>query len=86
MKKEDLVAKVAEKLETSKESVRRIIDSSIEVMKETLTQNKEEINISGFIKITPIDKPARPGRNPKTGETIMIGAKTSYKAKMSDNL
>jgi DNA-binding protein HU-beta len=37
------------------------------------------VNISGFAKFAKIKRPARQGRNPATGETIQIKAKTVAK-------
>ncbi|MBO7081966.1 MAG: integration host factor subunit alpha [Neisseriaceae bacterium] len=35
-------------------------------------ENGEEVKITGFGSFILHDKPARPGRNPKTGEQVMI--------------
>lgn len=37
-------------------------------------------NIPGVVKLTVIDKPARQGRNPATGEVLNIAAKKGIKA------
>lgn len=50
----------------------------------------EEVNIPGIGKLKRLDKPARPGRNPMTGEALTIAAKKQAKfsqsAKLSDAL
>jgi DNA-binding protein HU-beta len=38
-----------------------------------------EVKFTGFGKFTTVDKPAREGRNPQTGETMKIAAKTAPK-------
>ena len=37
--------------------------------------NNEEVKLSGFGNFELIDKKARPGRNPKTGEDVTISAR-----------
>lgn len=37
---------------------------------------KEELTVPGIGKFSVVEKAARTGRNPKTGETIQIAAKT----------
>lgn len=39
----------------------------------------EEINLFGIAKIKVVERPARTGRNPRTGETIQIPAKRALK-------
>ena len=41
----------------------------------------EPVNMSGFCKFVKVDRPARMGRNPATGETIKI--KASKKARIT---
>jgi DNA-binding protein HU-beta len=38
-----------------------------------------EVKFTGFGKFTTVDKPAREGRNPQTGETMKIASKTAPK-------
>ena len=45
-----------------------------ETIKETLI-NGEEVKVSGFGNFQLKDKPARPGRNPRTGEDVEISAR-----------
>ena len=49
-----------------------IIDNLIEIIKNTL-ESGEDVLILGFGKFEFRDKPARPGRNPKSGKEYIIG-------------
>ncbi len=49
----------------------QIIDTLFELIKQSL-QNGEEVFISGFGKFLVKEKQARRGRNPQTGEPIML--------------
>ena len=48
-----------------------------------ITVESGGIDLRGFIKSEVIDKPAKKGRNPKTGETIDIAPKKVIKIKIS---
>lgn len=77
MNKHDLIRTIAsdigEKIGTV-EAVFAAIESTVKIN----LGNKEETNL-GFAKIKTADKPARMGRNPKTGEKQEIPAKTAVK-------
>ena len=49
----------------------QIIETLFELIKQSL-QNGEEVLISGFGKFSVKEKQARRGRNPQTGEPIML--------------
>jgi integration host factor subunit alpha len=49
----------------------RIIETLFELMKQTL-ENGEDVLISGFGKFSVHEKHGRRGRNPQTGEPIML--------------
>lgn len=42
-------------------------------------QQGEPVMLSGFVKFARVDRPARMGRNPATGESIKIAAKSVAK-------
>ena len=54
-------------------------------MEETLKAG-EEINFIGWGKFEVVERPARTGRNPKTGEEIKIEAKKTVKFKAGKTL
>lgn len=70
-------AKLAEALVDRRVASRReaqhLVDSVFILMKEAL-QRGEDVLISGFGKFSVRSKNARPGRNPRTGERVIIKA------------
>ena len=58
----------------------QVIDTFFEMIKQSL-QNGEEVIISGFGKFSVQEKQARRGRNPQTGEPIVLpsGRVVTYK-------
>lgn len=86
MTKKEFAAKLAENgiFESKAESERKlnvILESIEEVLKAG-----EEINIIGWGKLEVVERAARTGRNPKTGEEITIEAKKSVKFKAGKGL
>lgn len=77
MTQSQLATEVAERTEMSKADVKRVLDALEEVALEELGQ-AEKVKIGGLVQMTVRVKEAtkaRPGRNPATGEEIMISAK-----------
>ncbi|MGO8942438.1 MAG: integration host factor subunit alpha [Syntrophobacteraceae bacterium] len=63
----------------------QIIDTLFELIKQSL-QNGEEVLISGFGKFLVLEKQARIGRNPQTGEPITLPPRKVVTYKCSDIL
>ena len=74
MTKADLVGCVYENIGISKTESVEIVESIFNILKETL-ETGEKIKISGFGTFTVNQKRPRKGRNPQTGEGIVIPAK-----------
>ena len=55
-----------------KESCAKLVESLLEIIKGTL-ENGEDVLISGFGRFCVKDKDRRRGRNPQTGEDMMLG-------------
>lgn len=73
MTKKELVSAMAEKTEQTKVKTAEMLDALIEVVSETLS-NGEEVAIAGLGKFEVRERAARNGRNPQTGEAIIIAA------------
>ncbi len=58
----------------TKLDAREMLDHFFEEVRNTLEQG-ENVKLSGFGNFILRDKPARPGRNPKTGEDIPVEAR-----------
>jgi integration host factor subunit alpha len=74
MTKIDLVEKVSENLGVTKKESIDLVESVLNLIKETL-ESGEDLKISGFGKFIVKQKQDRKGRNPQTGETITIEAR-----------
>ena len=74
MNKADLIEAVARFTKTKKEA-----NAAVDCMIETITKSlkkKEDVTLIGFGTFTLKKRKARSGRNPQTGATIKIKAKT----------
>jgi nucleoid DNA-binding protein len=72
-----LLAAVADRAELTRSDAKRVLDALEEVVLDELG-NAQKVRIGGLVQLTVRVKPAqkkRPGRNPATGEQIMIAAK-----------
>lgn len=86
MNKKEFIALFAEKGKfESKAEAERKLDSVLETFEEVLV-NGDDVNFVGWGKFEVVDKPARKGRNPKTGEEIDIPAKKVVKFKPGKKL
>ena len=74
MTKQQLIEKVAVATELDKANVEIAVDSVLELIAEALRSN-ERVDLRGFGSFVVKDRKERQGRNPRTGETIMIAAK-----------
>jgi DNA-binding protein HU-beta len=73
-----LLNTLAERNELSRREADQVVTSLVEIITETVSTG-EDVTISGFAKFRRVDRPARMGRNPATGETIKIAAKRQAK-------
>lgn len=81
MKKQELVKSVTSKIEgATQKDIAIVIDTVVETIKETVADG-EKVSIAGFGNFDAVERAARTGRNPKTGETIEIKASKSPKFK-----
>lgn len=81
MKKAELVQDLASRLNVTKAVATGFVDALAEVAEQQLKQ-EGEFTVPGIARLTTKDvpaKPARPGRNPATGEVITIAAKPATK-------
>jgi integration host factor subunit alpha len=69
----------------SKKRSREIVDSLFKIIKETLTKG-DDVLISGFGKFQVKFKWARSGRNPRTGEKIILRSRRVVKFHTSPKL
>ncbi len=80
MNKTELVVAMAEKTELSKKDAEKALKAFIDVVSEELAKG-EKIQLVGFGTFEVADRPARDGRNPRTGEAMKIAASKNPKFK-----
>ncbi len=72
--KADMTEYLFNELELSKTDARELVDSFIEELAAPLAAG-EQVKLSGFGKFDLRDKKERPGRNPKTLESVPVSAR-----------
>ncbi len=85
MNKVELINAVAEKAGMTKVDARKAIDAIMDVTKDELKKDGK-IALVGFGTLSVNKRPARQGRNPRTGKTIKIAAKKVVKFKPAANI
>ena len=80
MNKVELIAKIAEKEEGTKKAAAEHLDAVISAIEEALALG-EEIKIAGFGKFEVKERAERMGRNPQTGEEMVIPSSKTVKFK-----
>jgi integration host factor subunit alpha len=83
--KEHLKNSVHNPLNTPKTKSSALIESILEIIKSTL-ESGENVMISGFGKFYVQNKSDRRGRNPQTGEDLMLDSRRVVRFKCSGRL
>ena len=83
--KEHLINTISNRLDLPKKKTSHIIESLVEKIKGTLASG-EDILISGFGKFCVKEKKIRRGRNPHTGDDLVLDARRVVTFKVSSNL
>lgn len=82
MNKNELIQYVTEDTGINKKEVKAMLESILRGFTKTLQQD-ESITIIGFGTLQPWKQTARPARNPRTGEPVMLKPRTSVKFRVS---
>jgi len=82
MSKSQVVAALAEKVNVSKKEVSDFLDALAQMAYSEVKKTGEFV-LPGFGKLIKANRKARMGRNPATGETIKIAAKTVVKFRLA---
>ena len=80
MNRRELVLALAERADTDRRTADEMLSSFVDIITDTVSSG-EVVAISGFAKFARVDRAARMGRNPQTGEAIKI--KASRKARIT---
>ena len=74
MTKADIVEQIYEQVGFSKKESAELVEKVFDAIKETLADG-EKVKISGFGNVVVRDKNSRKGRNPQTGQEILLDAR-----------
>lgn len=85
MNKNDLVAAVASDTGLSKSDCASAVDGVLDAITAAL-KGGDDVRLVGFGTFSVTDRPASEGRNPRTGEKIMIAASKQVKFKPGKGL
>jgi len=69
--KAKFIDRIYNSMDLSKAESTKLVDALLEIIKKTL-ENGDDILISGFGKFCVKEKGQRRGRNPQSGETLML--------------
>lgn len=83
--KRDISEKVCTDLELPKNESVEIVESLLEIIKSSL-ESGEDVLVSGFGKFCVKDKKERKGRNPATGENLILQPRRVVTFKCSGKL
>ena len=85
MNKREFIENISESHQITQTAARKALDTLLSTMMETMKQG-EKITISGFGSFKVVAKAAQKGRNPQTGQTIIIPARKVVKFKPARKL
>jgi integration host factor subunit alpha len=71
MTKADIITRIYEKIGFSKKDATDVVEATFDIIKGCL-ENSEKVKISGFGNFVVNTKRPRKGRNPQTGDEIII--------------
>ena len=75
MNKNELVAAVAKETRLTKKDVGEVVDSTLGVIAKALSKG-DGVSFLGFGAFDVRERPARKGRNPRTGQEMQIPARS----------
>jgi len=85
MTKADIVERIYEKVGFSKKEATEVVESIFEIVKRCLERG-QKVKISGFGNFVVNEKRPRKGRNPQTGDEIVISGRRVLTFKASQVL
>ena len=71
MNKAELIERLAKKTKLTKVQSEAVMDAALEIIQTTVSKG-EDVKIVGFGTFSSVQRGARLGRNPKTGEAVEI--------------
>lgn len=80
MNKTELIAAIAEQAELSKKDTEKALKALVDIVGEELKKG-EKVQMVGFGTFEVSERPERMGRNPQTGDVMIIAASKTPKFK-----
>ena len=85
MNKRELIVQVADKVGITQKNARNVVDAVTDAIKKALSKG-EKVTLVDFGTFQVLNRKARRGRNPQTGERIQIPTKKVPKFKAGKKL
>ena len=85
MNKNELVAAMSGKAGVSEGDAGACLDAFLETVCDQVGSGGE-VNVTGYLKFSQVDRAARMGRNPQTGEAIHVAATKAVKIQAGSKL
>lgn len=85
MNKTELTNKIAESAGLSKVDAKKALEAALEIITDAVKAG-DKVSLIGFGTFSTTVRPARQGKNPRTGESITIPEKTLVKFKAGSDL
>ncbi len=85
MNKADVVAAVADRAGVTQQDARKCIDALLSVVCDQVAAGGE-VNLTGHMRISTVQRRARTGRNLHTGEPVVVPARNGVKIQAGSRL
>jgi DNA-binding protein HU-beta len=86
MNKSEFVTALAERANMSKTDADDVVKALVDIVTDELSSGDGEVTIPGFVSFKRVDRSAREGRNPATGEKIAVPASKAVKVSAGSKL
>lgn len=85
MNRTDLVSRAAHRSGVAEHDTRAVLDAVETLVAESLARG-EKVQLAGFLTLEPVQRNERGGRNPRTGEAIVIPARRAVSVSAGSRL
>jgi DNA-binding protein HU-beta len=85
MNKSELVAELARRTSLTQKDTGAVLDALLETIADGLAKG-DKLTIPGYLTVERVERSARTGRNPQTGETFEIAATNAVKLSAGSKL
>lgn len=79
MTKSELVAEIAARSGVARSDVSRMLRAFEEVVREVVASDSGKVSLPGFVSFERVQRAARLGRNPRTGEPVEVPPRASVR-------